>query len=165
MALLLSAFALPVAAQGELDPSEFCRRAGRNQAIFEMQPAAATAEPGKEAGAVTCHWTFEQFGHGEIEVGLDSKLLASPLAARQTILMARLPENHHGQTIEPLPKLGDDGLSRTTVENGATTRFELEAVKGRRHFLLTLQPHGGGVLTYRVTGASISFLGSGIAGL
>ena len=152
-------------AEGELDPQEFCRRAGRNQAIFEMLPAAATAQPGKEAGAVACSWVFEQMGHGEIVVRLDSKLLASPLAARQTILLARLPENHRGQTIEPLPRLGDDGLSRVIVEKGVTKRFELEAVKGRRHFLLTLQSRNGAELNYRVTGASIDFLGSGIAAL
>ncbi len=80
-------------------------------------------------------------------------------------MMARLPENHRGREIWPLPKLGDDGLSRATIKEGRITRFEVEAVKGRRHFLLTLSPPRDGVLTNRTTGASIDFIGVGIAAL
>ncbi len=166
VALLTAAIPhVPALAQDHAD--EFCRRVGRNQAIFEMPllPGGASAAAGETSGAYTCVWVFER-GNGEIyNVRLDSKPLASEAAARQAILLARLPENRRGKTVEPLPKLGDDGLSRATVENGAITLFELEAVKSRRHFLLTVRPLPGKDVNYRVSAASINFLGSGISGL
>ena len=130
-----------------------------------MEITNATARAGADAGSVICSWTFKPMARPEISVTLDSSLMASPLAARQAILMARLPENHRGKTVEPLPKLADDGLSRATVENGVTKLYEIEAVKGRRHFLLTVRPRDGGDVSYRTAGAAINFLGSGISGL
>lgn len=159
-ALSLLVLASSARAETELDATEFCRRAAKNQAIFELFPDKAMAEAGSAAGAVTCRWTFT--GRSDVTVTLESKLLASPMAARQTILMARLPENHRGKTVEPLPKMGDDGLSRSTNEQGALRLYEIEAVKGRRHFLMTLRPNDGAPLNYRVTDASVSFLGVGI---
>ncbi len=150
-------------AQDTPDPDEFCRKAGRNQAIFELLPKAATAQSGKAAGDVNCSWAFE--GRVAISVALQSRLMHSPLAARQEILMARLPENRRGKTIEPLPKMGDDGLSRATVVDGKTTQYEIEAVKGRRHFLMTVRPSTEGDLDYRIQAASVSFLGVGISAL
>ena len=77
--------------------------------------------------------------------------------------MARLPENRRGKIVEPLPRLGDDGLSRATMENDAVKLFEIEAVQGRRHFLLTVHRRDGSAINYRISNASVDFLGSGIA--
>ncbi len=164
MAMLLS---LPWTARAEdaVDAEAFCRKAGRNQAIFEMAMTKATAQAASAAGAVSCSWTFKPIDKPEIVVTLDSKLFAAPVEAWQAILVARLPDNHRGKKIEPI-KIGDDALSRSTPEHGPVKQFEIEAAKGRRHFLLTVRPHDpAGELSYRITGASIEFLRAGIAGL
>jgi hypothetical protein len=155
----------PCLAQERIDAEAFCRKAGKNQAIYELSPAAAIAEGGAEAGAVTCRWTLGRTEGADVLVTLDSRVLKSATVARQTILLARLPENRQRKTVEPLPKMGDDGLSRATMEQGKLTLFEIEAVKGRRHFLLTVHARDGSGLTYRIADASISFLGAGIAAL
>ena len=46
-----------------------------------------------------------------------------------------------------------------------TSLYEIEAVKGRRHFRLTVRPRPGGDVTNRAEGAAINFLGSGISRL
>jgi len=155
--------AVPCAAQEPIDPDLFCQKAGKNQAIYERMVAAATAKAGATPDAVTCTWTFNRPDEADVLVTLDSKLLTSPILARQTILMARLPENRRGKTVEPLPRLGNDGLSRATMENGAVKLLEIEAVQGRRHFLLTVRRRDGSAINYRISSASIDFLGGGIA--
>jgi hypothetical protein len=169
-ALLLAGLAATPAvqclAQEAMDPELFCQKAGKNKSIYqELLPVESTAQAGATAGAVTCRWTFSRSAGTDVLVTLDSKLLPSTLAARQTILMARLPENHPGKTIEPLPRMGDDGLSRATRENGAIKTFEIEAVQGRRHFLLTVRARDGSAISHRIADASISFLGIGLAAL
>ncbi len=155
----------PCLAQERVDAEAFCRKAGRNQAIYELLPESMTATGGAEAGAVTCSWTLSRMEGSDVLVTLDSRVLKSATAARQAILLARLPENRQDKTVEPLPKMGDDGLSRATMEQGKLTLFEIEAAKGQRHFLLTVRARDGSGLTYRIAGASISFLGAGIAAL
>ena len=163
LVLLASVPAAPGLAQERIDPDLFCQKAGKNQAIYERMVAGTTARAGATPDAVACTWTFNHLGEADVLVTLDSKLLKSPILARQTILMARLPENHRGKTVEPLPRMGDDGLSRATVENGAVKLFEIEAVQGRRHFRLTVRRRDGSAIGYRISSASINFLGSGIA--
>ncbi len=166
LAGLASALATPCLAQESIDPGLFCRTAGKNQGVYqELMLVEATAQAGATAGTVACHWTFSRSTGADVFVTLDSRLLKSKLAARQTILLARLPENRRGKDIEPLPKMGDDGLSRATKENGALKLFEIEAVKERRHFLLTVRTRDGSEINYRIPAASISFLGIGIAAL
>jgi hypothetical protein len=130
---------------------------------MERMVAEATAKAGATPDAVTCAWTFNHLGEADVLVTLDSKLPESAILARQTILMARLPENRRGKTVEPLPRLGDDALSRATMENSAVKLFEIEAVQGRRHFLLTVRRRDGSAINYRISNGSINFLGSGIA--
>ena len=166
LAGLAATLATPGFAQESIDPELFCRTAGKNQSIYqELSLADATARAGATPGAVTCHWTFSRSAGADVLVTLDSKLLKSVLVARQTILMARLPENHRGKSVEPLPRMGDDGLSRATRENGVLKLFEIEAVRGRRHFLLTVRTRDGSEINYRIPDASISFLGIGLAAL
>jgi hypothetical protein len=98
-------------------------------------------------------------------VTLDSTLLASPTAARQAILMARLPERNRGRTIEPLTNVGDDAIYRATVEGRITKLLEFEAVKGRRHVVMTVRPATGTDLNYIRVRASIAFLAAGLAAL
>ena len=155
----------PCLAQEPVDAGAFCRKAGKNQGIYELLLEAAMAQGGADAGAVTCTWTFGRLGVSDALVTLDSKLLKSATIARQAILLARLPENRLGKIVEPLPKMGDDGLSRATMDQGALTLFEVEAVNGRRYFLLTVRMRDGSAINYRVAGASIDFLGAGIAEL
>lgn len=134
---------------------------GRNQAIFELILQATTAEALPKPGAMRCIWSFDQ----GLEVTLDSTVLPSQTAARQTILMARLPERNRGRTIEPLTGVGDDALYRPTVENGITKLLEFEAVKGRRHVVMTVRPATGAGLNYIRLRASIAFLAAGLAAL
>jgi hypothetical protein len=148
-----------VAAQEDLDAGEFCRRAGRNQAIFELALDKATAQAGKDAGAVTCSWSFS--GRSNVTLTLDSRLLSSPLAARQEILMARLPERNRGKALVAL-RVGDDAIGRATPGTGAVKLYEIEAVKGVRHFLLTVRPADGGDVNYRIQAFSGDFLAAGI---
>jgi len=163
---LASTLAPACFAQESIDPELFCRTAGKNQSIYqELLLVKAAAQAGATAGAVACSWTFSRSAGADVLVTLDSKVLKSTLVARQTILMARLPENHRGKSVEPLPRMGDDGLSRATKENGALTLFEIEAVKGQRHFLLAVRTRDGSEINYRIADASISFLGIGLAAL
>ena len=147
------------------EADDFCRRMGRNQAIFEMMLQATTAESLPKTGAIRCTWAFAQVNAPELVVTLDSTLLASQTAARQTILMARLPEKNRGRTIEPLTGVGDDAIYRATVEDGTTKLLEFEAVKGRRHVLMTVRPQGGAHVNHIRARASIAFLASGLAAL
>jgi hypothetical protein len=73
-----------VHAESQTEADDFCRRMGRNKAIFEPMLQATTAEALPKPGAMLCTWSFD-------EVALDSTLLASQTAARQTILMAVRP--------------------------------------------------------------------------
>jgi hypothetical protein len=160
----LSALFLAVLVAGSAHAQEaddFCHRMGRNQAVFEMMLQSATAEALPKPGAMRCTWSFDQ----GLEVALDSTVLRSETAARQTILMARLPERNRGKTIEPLTGVGDDALYRTTVENGVTRLLEFEAVKGRRHVLMTVRSRAAAGLTYIWLRASIAFLAGGLATL
>jgi hypothetical protein len=163
---LASALAIQSLAQESIDPELFCRKVGKNRAIYQDGLLSeATAQAGDTVGAVTCRWTLSRSAGVDVLITLDSTLLKSPLVARQTILMARLPENRRGKAIEPLPRMGDDGLSRATMENGALKVFEIEAVQGLRHFLLTVRTADGSPINYRISDASISFLGIGLAAL
>jgi hypothetical protein len=158
-ALPLLLLATAAGAQEDLDADEFCRKAGRNQAIFELMLDKATAQAGKVPGSVTCGWTFS--GRTSVTITLESRLLSSPVAARQEILMARLPERNRGKSVVAL-KIGDDALGRATPDTGAVKFYEIEAVSGRRHFLLTVRPTDGGDLNYRVQAFSGDFLGAGL---
>ncbi|MBS0550204.1 MAG: hypothetical protein JSR24_20800 [Proteobacteria bacterium] len=163
LAALLAMTAGPGFAQEPVDAGLFCQKAGRNKAIYQqLLPAGETARAGAVPGAVTCGWTFTQFNGPDVLVTLDSRPMKSPIVARQEILMARLPENRRGATIEPLPRMGDDGLSRAIRKDGALMLFEIEAVKNRRHFLLTVRTRDGAAIDQRIADATISFLGSGI---
>jgi hypothetical protein len=149
-----------VAAQEDLDADEFCRRAGRNQAIFELSMDKATAQAGTVPGSVSCSWTFS--GRSPVAITLESRLLSAPVAARQEILMGRLPERNRGKTLVAL-KIGDDALGRATAVDGVTRLYEIEAVKGRRHFRMTvrpLPPDSG--LNFRIQAFSGDFLAAGI---
>ncbi len=119
---------------------------------------ASTAEASPKPGAMHCTWSFSD----GLEVALDSTVLRSETAARQTILMARLPEKNRGKTIEPLTGVGDDALYRTTVEDGVTRLLELEAVKGRRYVGMTVRSSARGGVTYIRLRASVAFLASGL---
>ena len=155
----------PCVAQEAVDAEAFCRKAGKNWAIYEWFLDRSAARAGAGPGAVACDWTFTKSEKPDLLVTLDSKLLASPMAARQAILMARLPENHCGKAVEPLPRLGDDGLSRATTQDGALMLFELEAAWGARHYLLSVRMRDGSDVNYRIAAFSPSFLGIGIAEL
>ncbi len=167
----LASFALaallagPCFAQETVDAETFCRKAGKNWGIYEWFLDRTAARAGAMRGAVGCDWTFTKSEKPDLLVTLDSKLLASPMAARQAILTARLSENHRGKTVEPLPRRGDDGLSRATTQDGALKLFELEAVRGARHFLLSVRMRDGSEVNYRIAAFSPSFLGVGIAEL
>lgn len=158
-ALLLAALlAGNASAQSQTEADEFCRRMGRNQAIFELMLQGATAQALPKPGAMRCTWSFDQ----GLEVALDSTVLRSETAARQTILMARPPEKNRGKTIEPLTGVGDDAIYRATVEDGTTKLLEFEAVKGRRHVAMTVRAATGVDLNYIRLRASIAFLASGL---
>ncbi len=161
---LLLAVLLAGNAQAQ-EANDFCRRLGRNQAVLEMLLQASTAEALPKSGAIRCTWAFDQVDVPELTITLDSTLLASPTAARQTILMARLPEKNRGKTIEPLIGVGDDGIYRATIEDGITKVVELEAVKGRRHVLMTVRPQTAAGLNYIRVRSSIAFLAAGLAAL
>ena len=164
--LVGSSLAAPCVAQEPIDPDLFCRKAGRNQAIYqELSLSTATAQAGAAAGAITCNWVFHHQDRVDVLVTLDSKLLKSPFEARQAILVARLPENRRGKLVEPLPRMGDDGLSRATMESGQLKLLEIEAVKGQRHFLLTVRTRDGSGINYRIADATVSFLGIGLRDL
>ena len=155
-ALALLLLAPAAAAQEDIDADDFCRRAGRNQAIFELPLDKATAQAGKVPGSVTCGWTFG--GRSPVTLTLDSRLLSSPIAARHEILMARLPERNRGKAVTAL-RIGDDALGRATPDPGPVKLYEIEAVRGRRHFLLTVRavpPDAD--LNYRVQAFSSDFL-------
>ncbi len=85
-----------------------------------MMLQATTAEVLPKAGAIRCSWAFDEVYGPALAVTLDATLLASETAARQAILMARLPEKNRGRTIEPLTGVGDDAIYRPTVEDGMT---------------------------------------------
>lgn len=150
-------------AESQAEADDFCRRMGRNQAIFELMLQATTAQALGKSGTMRCTWTFAQVDGPELEVTLDGALERSEMAARQTILMARLPEKHRGKTIEPLINVGDDGIYRATIEDGVTKGLELEAVKGRRHVLMTVRHRTGVGMPYFRARQSIAFLAAGLA--
>jgi hypothetical protein len=160
--LLVALLAGHAHAESQAEADDFCRRMGRNQAIFELMLQATTAQALAKPGAMRCTWTFAQVDGPELDVALDSTLLRSQTAARQTVLLARLPERNRGKTIEPLINVGDDGIYRATVEDGVTRLLELEAVKGRRHVLMTVRPRGGAGVPYFRVRASIAFLAAGL---
>lgn len=140
-----------------------CAKAGRNTAIFELPPEESVARAGAQAGVVQCRWTFGASASAAgLVVELATELLKSEAMARLAIEATRLPENHRGKTIEALPKMGDGGNLLTTVENGKLRFVEIEAVKGRQRFLMTVRPNVPGDLGYRVPGQSINFLGIGL---
>ena len=156
--LLVVLLAGKASAQTQTEAEEFCRRMGRNQALFELMLQATTSEALPKTGEVRCTWSFDQ----GLEVMLDSTVARSATAARQTILMARLPERNRGKTLESLTNVGDDAIYRATVEGGTTKLLELEAAKGRRHVLMTVRPRSGAGVTYIRVRASIAFLASGL---
>jgi hypothetical protein len=141
-------------AESQAEADAFCRHFRPNPAMFELMLQASTAAALPKPGTIRCTWSFED----GLEVRLDSTVLRSETAARQTILMARLPEKNRGKTIEPLTGVGDDALYRTTVEDGVTRLLELEGVKGRRYVLMTVRPRAGGDVNYIRLRASIAYL-------
>ena len=164
----LSALFLAVLVAGSAHAQEaddFCRRMGRNRAVFEMMLQSATAEALPKPGAIRCIWAFDQIDTPELVVTLDSALLTSPTMARQAILMARLPEKNRGKRIEPLIGVGDDGIYRATIEDGITRALELEAVKGRPHVLMTVRPRTAVGVNYIRARQSIAFLAVGLVSL
>jgi hypothetical protein len=141
-------------AESQAEADAFCGRFRPNPAIFELMLQAGTAAALPKPGGVRCTWSFED----GLEITLDNTVLRSETAARQTILMARLPERNRGKTIEPLTGVGDDALYRATVEGGVTKLLELEGVKGRRHVLMTVRPGADGGVNYIRLRASIAYL-------
>jgi hypothetical protein len=164
--LLIALCLVGGAARAEVEPDAqtLCLHASKNQGIFEMQPTGAVARDGAEPGAVTCTWTFDggAYGPGTLVVELVTHLLKSEAAARMAIVTARLPENHRGKTLEALPKMGDGGNMLAVIEDGVTKSLEIEAVMGRRHFLMTVRSTWAHGLPDRVRGSSLNFLGVGI---
>ncbi len=154
-------------ADSPMEAQELCQKAGRNAPVFELLLAESTARSGTEPGSALCTWSFARPASAspELLVELKTELMPSQADARRAILISRLPENHRGKTIEALPKLGDGGNYRATVDDGATRALEIEATKDRRHFLLSVKPGTASPLTYRVLGQSINFLGVGIRDL
>ncbi|MEI6201365.1 MAG: hypothetical protein WCP68_05395 [Enhydrobacter sp.] len=151
-------------AEVESDAAALCLRAAKNQAIFQMPPMGAVSRGGTEPGAVTCTWTFDgnAYGPGTLIVELATHLMQSEAAARTAIVIARLPENHRGKTLEALPKMGDGGNMLTVVEDRVVKVLEIEAIMGRRHFLMTVRSTGAYGLPDRVQWHAINFLGVGV---
>jgi hypothetical protein len=139
-----------------------CERAGRNAPVFEMLAVAASAHD-RPGGGLACSWTFSRVGSAAGEVDLTVSLTAEPMAsetaARQAVLLARLPENHRGKTVEVLVGFGDSSFHRSTIDNGLRRDLEFEAAKGRRRIVLTVQPRDGQPVDYRLLGQSINFFG------
>lgn len=146
------------AAQAD-DATALCTRASRNAGIFELSPA------GSDASAGHCTWIFagRASADGDLVVELTIGSMKSEAAARLAIETARMPENHRGKTIEALPKIGDGGNLLVTLEDGTPRLIEIEAVKGRNRFLLTVRSQSRASLSTGLTWQSISFLGGALA--
>lgn len=158
-----------VSADSQEEAERFCARAGRNGAIFEMPQLAATASGRPTAGVVACTWTFAAAGApaGRIDLTLrlETSLFANETVARFAMTAAMLPENNRGWTVEALPKLGDGGVMRTATKDGTVAEIMIEAVKGRRRFVLTARPGIDRAGNHRLPGQVVSFIGSGLNGL
>jgi hypothetical protein len=166
LSLLAPGFGARADSQAEAD--QLCAKAGRNHAIFELLLASSKAEASPVAGVVGCSWAFAHAssasGKIDLIVKLTTNLLPSEAAAMLAMKVALLPENNRGKTVEALPRMGDGGVYRTTVENGVLREIEIEAVKGRRRFVMTFRP-GPDRYTGRLVGQSISFMGIGLSDL
>ncbi len=169
-ALLLSVL-LPAAASADSqeEAERLCARAGRNGAIFEMLELAATASGSPAAGVVACTWTFAAAGapagRVDLKLRLETSLFANETIARFAMTAALLPENNRGRAVEALPRLGDGGVVRTATKDGLLREMMIEAVKGRRHFVLTARPGHDRAGNHRLPGQVVSFIGVGLGGL
>lgn len=169
-ALLLSVL-LPVAASADSreEAERLCARAGRNGAIFEMLELAAMASDSPVAGDIACTWTFAAAGApaGRIDLALrlETSLFATETVARFAMTAALLPENNRGWTVEALPRLGDGGVVRIATKDGLLREMMIEAVKGRRHFVLTARPGPDRAANHRLPGQIVIFIGVGLDGL
>jgi hypothetical protein len=167
LSVLLSSGA---SADSQEEAERFCARAGRNGAIFEMPQLAATASGSPTAGVVACTWSFAAAGSpaGRIDLTLrlETSLFANETVARFAMTAAMLPENNRGWTVvEALPKLGDGGVMRTATKDGVLSEIMIEAVKGRRRFVLTARPGPDRAGNHRLPGQVVSFIGVGLGGL
>ena len=82
----------------------------------------------------------------------------SVTAARQAILLALLPENRGGKTVEGLGGMGDAAVQRSTIKDKVLEQLEIEALQGRQRFVFTATPRPK-VATYRLPGQCLNFLG------
>lgn len=165
-ALLLSGAAW---ADSQQEAERLCLSAGRNAAIFEMLLVAATASGSPVTGVVACTWTFASAdapaGRIDLALRLETSLFANETVARFAMTAAMLPENSRGWTVEALPRLGDGGVMRTASKEGSLGDMMIEAVKGRRRFVLTARPGPDRAGNHRLPGQVVSFIGSGLHGL
>lgn len=169
-ALLLSVLLPSAASADSQEEAELlCARAGHNGPILEMLQVAATASGSPVAGVVACTWTFAAAGApaGRIDLllRLETSLFANETVARFAMTAALLPENNRGWTVEALPRLGDGGVMRTATTDGRLREMMIEAVKGRRHFVLTAQPGPDNASNHRLPGQVVSFFSVGLGGL
>ena len=173
LVVLLLSMLLPsggASADSQEEAERLCARTGRNGAIFEMLQVAATASGSPVAGVVACTWTFAAAGApaGRIDltVRLETDVFRNETVARFAMTAALLPENKRaGWTVEALPRLGDGGVLRTAMKDGTLREMMIEAVKGRRRFVLTAQPGPDRAHNHRLPGQLVSFIGIGLDGL
>lgn len=156
-------------ADSQEEAERLCGRAGRNGAILEMLQLAATATGSPVAGVVACTWTFAAAGApaGRIDltVRLETSFFANETVASFAMTAALLPENNRGWTVEALPRLGDGGVMRTATTDGRLREMMIEAVKGRRHYVLTARLGADRAANHRLSGQVLSFIGIGLDGL
>ena len=155
-------------ADSQEEAERLCLAAGRNGAIFERLQLAATASGSPVAGVVACTWSFAAAGapagRADLTVQLETSLFANETLARFAMTAAMLPENNRGWTVEALPRLGDGGVMRIASKDGVLREVMIEAVKGRRRFVLTAQVTGNAG-THRLAGQVLSFFGAALGGL
>jgi hypothetical protein len=172
LAVLLLSVLLPsggASADSQEEAERLCLSAGRNGAIFEMLQVTATASGSPVTGVVACTWTFAAAdapaGRIDLAIRLETNLFPNETVARFAMTAALLPENNRGWTVEALPRLGDGGVMRTAMKDGALREMMIEAVKGRRGFLLTARPGPDRAGNHRLPGQLVSFIGIGLGGL
>lgn len=163
MRLFIRTLALAVAAVHPAiaeEPATFCARITRSELEGPFERRLAGTDARLEASGIQCRWTLGDpgVGQGEIVLRLDTGLLPSVRAARQSILMARLPEERHGRVVEALTGVGDDGVVRRVTADGTMHDLQFEAVKGRRRFVLDVTPRPDPAVGLRLYAQAHDFL-------
>lgn len=165
--LAVSLLSRAATAETQKEAEALCAKAAKNAAIYELVLDKSEAQPLAAPGRVQCRWTFAKpaADKAEFVVDLRTEMLRSEAVAKLSVDTARLPENRKGRLIEPLPKMGDGGNMFTTVDQSVLKLIEIDAVKGRQRYLLTVRPTTPSGLNYRVPGQTLSFFGIGLGQL